>query len=109
MDINNLDIAVKIAACVCGKDGVISQLEEEAIISNVILEYPNYSIIRFNRVIDEFFEEDQQIEDYLLQISGLNLSDFTIKLCEISASSDGLDTKENIALDKVKIFLSEGL
>lgn len=109
MDINNLDIVVKIAACVCGKDGVITQLEEEAMISNLLLEYPNYSADRFNKVIDDFFDEDKQIEDYLSQLSGLKLSDFTVKLCEISASADGLDIKENIALDKVKVFLSEDL
>lgn len=104
MDIDDIDIIVKVAACVCGKDGVISQLEEEAILTSLSSEYPSYSTKRFNKTLDEFFDEDLQLEDYLEQITDLSLRDFTINLCEFSASADGLDIKENIALHKVKLI-----
>jgi len=109
MDDDLIDYAVKIAACVCGKDGVISQTEEHAIYNYVSSNYVGYSIDRFNNTLDEFFDESHQIEIYLSKITNLNLKNFIIKLCEFSAGSDGLDIRENIALDKVKIVLSEGL
>jgi hypothetical protein len=109
MNIDNLDVVVKVAACVCGKDGVISQAEEEAILATILLEYPSYSLIRFNQTLDDFFDDTLQLEDYLDQISDVNLKNFTINLCEFSASADGLDIKENIALHKVKLILGEEL
>jgi hypothetical protein len=109
MNIDDLDVVVKVAACVCGKDGVISQAEEEAILANVLLEYPIYSLIRFNQTLDDFFDDTLHLEDYLDQISDFTLNNFTIKLCEFSASADGLDIKENIALHKVKLILGEEL
>ncbi|WP_297824106.1 hypothetical protein [uncultured Paraglaciecola sp.] len=104
-----IDFAIKVAACVCGKDGVISQSEEQAILTTITLGYPNYSLKRFNQVLDDFFDETLELEDYLEQLSGTNLKQFTINLCEFSASADGLDIKENIALHKVKLILGEEL
>jgi hypothetical protein len=109
MNLDNLDIVVKVAACVCGKDGVISQTEEEAILASISSEYPSYSLKRFNQTLDDFFDDDLQLEDYLERISDLSLKTFTINLCEFSASADGLDIKENIALHKVKLILGEEL
>jgi hypothetical protein len=109
MDIKILDVVVKIAACVCGKDGVISQSEEEAILATVISKYQDYSLERFNQTLDDFFDDTLQLEDYLNQVSDINLKKFTINLCEFSASADGLDIKENIALHKVKLILGEEL
>jgi len=109
MNIDILDVVVKVAACVCGKDGVISQTEEEAILATVITKYPHYSSNRFNQTLDEFFNETLQLEDYLNQILDLDLKTFTINLCEFSASADGLDIKENIALHKVKLILGKEL
>lgn len=109
MKIDILDVVVKVAACVCGKDGVISQTEEEAILANVISKYPHYSLNRFNQTLDEFFNETLQIEDYLDQIVEIDFKTFTINLCEFSASADGLDIMENIALHKVKLILGKDL
>jgi hypothetical protein len=104
-----IDFAIKVAACVCGKDGVISQSEEQAILTTITFGYPNYSLSRFNQVLEDFFDETLQLEDYLEQLSGTNFKQFTINLCEFSASADGLDIKENIALQKVKLILGEEL
>jgi hypothetical protein len=109
MDIKLIDFAVKIAACVCGKDGVISHTEELAMYDYVHFSFSEYSRERFNNTLDEFFDESDQIEVYLSKITEISLKHFIINLCEFSAGSDGLDIKENIALDKVKIVLSEGL
>lgn len=104
-----LDLVIKIVACVCGKDGLISQAEEDAIFNGIKQTTSDYSFERFNKVLDIFFDENYQIEDYLIKITDSELSTFIINLCESSASADGLDIKENIALDKVKIILGRGL
>jgi len=36
MNIENLDVVVKVAACFFGKDGVISQPKEEAILASLV-------------------------------------------------------------------------
>lgn len=105
MYLNLLDVAVKVAACVCGKDGIISELEEQEIFNLISKKYPIYNLQRFNQAIDEFFEENHQIEYYLNLLLNEELKFFTIELCKLSASIDGLDINENIAFQKVKIIL----
>ena len=107
MEDKTLDLIIKIAACVCGKDGVISESEEKAIFSFISSKYPNYSFQRFNQTIDDFFDDTLQLEEYLGLILDPSLNKFTVNLCELSASADGLDLRENIALQKVKLILGE--
>lgn len=109
MNTENLNLLAKIAACVCGKDGVISQLEEECIYNTILSQNPSYSLAQFNKAIDDFFDETFQLEDYLAKVSEIGCKEFILHLCEVSASADGLDIKENIALNKVKLILDESL
>jgi len=109
MKLDELDIIVKIAACVCGKDGVISQSEETKMFEVVSEFSPKYSAKRFNIVLDAFFDENTQIEEYLEFVKEYKAKKFCIDLCKKSASADGLDIKENIALHKVKLILGEVL
>jgi hypothetical protein len=109
MNSENLNVIAKIAACVCGKDGVISQLEEESIYNIILTQYPSYTLVHFNQAIDDFFDETLQLEDYLAKVSVNDSKEFIIHLCEVSASADGLDIKENIALSKVKLILDKSL
>jgi hypothetical protein len=105
MKLSEVDVIVKIAACVCGKDGIISQVEEKKMYEVVSAFIPDYSIQHFDKVLDSFFEENTQIEQYLEIIRESTQKIFCISLCEQSASADGLDIKENIALHKVKSIL----
>lgn len=105
MNLELLDVVVKVAACVCGKDGVISEAEEQEIFNMIAANFSAYSLQRFNKTIDEYFEESYQLEHYLNALSGENLNHFTVKLCKLSASIDGLDIKENIAFHKVAMIL----
>ncbi len=89
MKTETLDVIVKIAACVCGKDGIISQMEEECIYNTITLKNPNYTLEYFNQAIDEFFDENLQLEDYLEKVTDLGIQEFIIYLCEFSASADG--------------------
>jgi hypothetical protein len=105
MKSKEVDVIIKIAACVCGKDGVISQSEEKKMYEIISAFIPDYSIEDFDKVLDSFFEENTQIEEYLEILRESNRKSFCISLCEQSASADGLDIKENIALHKVKSIL----
>jgi hypothetical protein len=96
-------ICTKIAACVCGKDGLISQAEEEKICELIIAESPNITTNDFETFMDDFFQSDKQIEDYISQIEDSSLQDFVLRLAEESASADGLDLMENIALQKIRV------
>ncbi len=109
MKTETLDVIVKIAACVCGKDGIISQMEEESIYNTITSKSSNYTLEFFNKAIDDFFDENLQLEDYLEKVTNLGIHEFVIYLCEVSASADGLDIKENIALNKVKLILGDKL
>lgn len=100
-NLNEVVYCIKVAACICGKDGIISEAEEEKIFDIVNESFPTFIISDFDVALDEFFDSDDQIEDYLEKITDPLKRKFTLKLSELSASVDGLDIRENIALQKV--------
>lgn len=91
---------IKVAACICAKDGVISELEESELYKCSMQEFPEIDKGIFESALDEFFEADDQIEKYLSLIDDENLRRITLTLSQKSASADGLDARENIALAK---------
>lgn len=107
MDKTTAAICTKIAACVCGKDGLISQKEEEKICELILSKSPDTTRSDFDTYLDEFFESDKQIEDYIKQIDDRSLQDFVLFLAKKSASADGLELRENIALQKIRIIWSD--
>jgi hypothetical protein len=100
LTMNKLSDCLKIAACICGKDGVISELEEKTMFQFAKDKFPDFSPDSMELALTEFFDSNQQIEDYLALIDDMELRQFTLELAKISASSDGLNIKENIALEK---------
>jgi len=103
MDLDQISACIKVAASICARDGLISQAEEEMMFKLVSEKIPNYQLDQFNHVIDEFFDSTEQIEDYLSKISNPEVRKFTLQLSEVSASVDGLDIRENIALQKAHL------
>ena len=101
---NNISSCVKIAACICGKDGLLSELEVNKILELVSIEFPSFARDDFESYIDEFFESDLQIEDYLKEVDDPEFMKFVLEVSKVSASSDGLDLAENIALQKAYAF-----
>jgi hypothetical protein len=69
--------SIKIAACVCGKDGLISFPEEEKIFQLVSEKSPSFTRVQFDQVIDNFFDSVDQIEDYAEIISDPSIRQFT--------------------------------
>jgi hypothetical protein len=101
---NSLSACIKIAACICARDGVISEVEEKTILSVLTQRYPEFGPSEFELALDEFFRSDEQIEDYLALIDKDELRQFALELSEISAGADGLEPRENIALEKAYII-----
>lgn len=99
-DSEKISACIKVAACICGKDGIISELEEQAIIALVLERFPDVPPDDIEQALSEFFDSNQQIEDYLELVDDKELRRFTLYLAEESASADGLNLKENIALQK---------
>ena len=97
---NNVVVSLKIAACICGKDGLISLAEEQKMFQLISEKFPEFSFDDFEAVINEFFDSNDQIEDYLSKVNDQEMRQFTLELSEASASVDGLDIRENIALKK---------
>jgi len=89
---------VNVAASICAKDGVLSESEERMIYKMVCEEYKNYSFEYFDDVLNDFFSSDKQIEEYLAEIKDEKVRRFSLKVARTSASEDGLDIRENIAL-----------
>lgn len=104
MHIKKLGVCIKIAACVCGKDGIISKLEEQAIFKIIIERFPDFDQDNIELALTEFFDSNQQIEDYLALIDDDILQKFTLELAEASASADGMALAENIALQKAYLI-----
>ena len=57
-----------------------------------------------NRWIDEFFDEDLQLESYCSKVNNKDKQLLALKLAVETAAVDGLDIKENLALQKVMNF-----
>lgn len=91
---------INVAACICGKDGIISEAEERAMFDTLGEKFPDISDAFFEQALTDYFDSDDQIEDYLERIEGDDLRRFALHLAEISAGADGLETRENIALEK---------
>jgi len=100
MELGRISASVKVALCVCALDGLISESEEAMIFQLVSEKFSEYRIDDFNAVIEEFFDSKDQIEDYLQAVIDPEMRNFTLYLAEASASIDGLDIRENIALQK---------
>lgn len=58
----------------------------------------------FEESLAEYFEEALQIEEYLEPIVDVELRPFVLQLARLSASADGLDPRENVALERAFDF-----
>jgi hypothetical protein len=66
--------------------------------------FPDINEALFDQALTDYFDSGDQIEDYLGQIEGDELRRFTLHLAKTSAGADGLDIRENIALEKAYII-----
>ena len=104
MNQDNINEIVKAAICFCAEDGIVSETEEKALYGLISKKFPDYSQDNFNRAVDDFFSTDLQLEDYLSAITDPTLQKLTLEIGTESAASDGLDFRENVALEKARNF-----
>lgn len=104
MEQESISEIVKVAICICAEDGIVSQSEENLVYKLVTKSFPEYSQKNFNDAVDDFFSSEMQLEDYLSAIKDPELQKLTLDISMQSAAIDGLDFRENIAVQKAKNF-----
>lgn len=97
---------VKMAACICAQDGIISQTELDYMYENLSRFDMSLKKDEFDRVIEDYFCEEKSIKEYCLQINDVD-RDILLKFCLDSASSDGLEPEENKAYLQAERILNQ--
>ena len=92
---------LNIVLCISAQDGVLSDTE----IEKSREEFPAFfnkkiSKKQLDTIVDDFFNSNEQIESYLGKITSDDIKLPILQLTIISASSDGLEIRENIAFQK---------
>ena len=98
-----IEAAFNICACICGKDGIISSVEEEAIAQKFTSAF-NLCLEDIDDLFDRFFESKMQIDNYVNLITNKELQRLVCDISEFSAAADGMDIRENIALQRTKLL-----
>jgi len=98
---NEVKDIVNIVLCISAQDGVLSDTE----IEKSREEFPAFfnkkiSKKQLDTIVDDFFNSNEQIESYLGKITSDDIKLPILQLTIISASSDGLEIRENIAFQK---------
>jgi hypothetical protein len=91
-----------IALCICAKDGILSSDEEEKLFTEFKGRFSSFDHDSYEIILEDFFNSNKQLEDYMEGVNSDDMKIFTITLSETSASEDGLDIRENLALQIVK-------
>jgi len=104
MNQNKISEAVKVAICICAEDGLVSESEEAMVYQLISEKFPDYSKDAFIKAVDDFFSSKLQIEDYLAAITDREMQKFTLELSKVSAGIDGLDFRENVAIEKASMY-----
>lgn len=93
---DNFENNLLFCLAICGHDGYISKREEECLFE---LFSGHYSVDKqtFDSIVDKFFESNSTLEDFLSKISDHKM---VLSWAEKAAQADGLDIRENIALQK---------
>ena len=106
---SNLHWKVKLILCISAQDGVISETELDTAYKLINDQFDKISKQKFEELIDEFFNEDYALEEYLLKLNDSDEFQEILKISYKSATSEGLDIRENLAFDKACKHWGEAL
>jgi hypothetical protein len=98
----DIETAFNICVCICSQDGVVSSQEEAAVVDKFKSIF-NLEDSNLDDLFDRFFSSKNHIDTYLDKITDVDLQKKIVDISEFSASTDGLDIRENIALQRAKI------
>lgn len=90
-----------LALFICATDGLISNREEEMVLSLFRSKVSDTSEEELQSEVEKFFSGKEQLEDFAKNIKKLELRKLAIFIASRAASSDGLDYRENIALQRL--------
>ena len=96
---------IVLALAICAYDGYISDVELSHIARSYQLSTTAQSTA-LEGLLESFFEDDSTIEEIF---AATNYSESALNAAEDAATSDGLDIKENLALQKCYALLKEQL
>ena len=97
------NLITKLVIHISAADGYLSEVE----IDKAYKELSNiYKISKenFDNCVDQFFQEDQHIEDYLLLLKEVSEPEIMLDVCYKAAASDDFDIRENFAFTKACVF-----
>ena len=85
---------IKLAACICSKDGIISG-EEIACMKKEIASFDrNFNTENFEDIIEEFFNENKSVIEYCENIKTgsdtKKILDFLVKICKMELTLEFL-------------------
>lgn len=98
---------IKLTACICSQDGIISSEEVEYMKKEIHKFDPNFDSEEVDDLIEEFFNEKKDISIYCELLPKNSDTKSILDFCFHSASADGLDPKENAAYLKATRYLSK--
>ena len=107
MTMNKVDNIVKLAACICAQDGIISQTELDFMQENIGMFDAEINEKDFNTLIDVYFQEENTVLDYCNKIDTSSDVDRILQFCLESASSDELDPEENKAYQQAYSYFKK--
>ena len=97
------NLITKLVIHISAADGYLSEIEIDKAYKELSNIY-NISKQDFDKCVDQFFQEDQQIEDYLSLLKELPKPEIMLSVCFKAAASDDFDIRENFAFTKACMF-----
>ena len=101
VDVRYLEPIAMVCLCVCFMDGVISEEEEEALFFE-LSEYFSIGKAEFEDLVNKFFESNVKLKTAAEKISENEIRKLALNIAKVSAEADGLDSRENIAWQKIQ-------
>lgn len=93
---HNIENNLMLCLAICGQDGLISKSEEECLFK-IFSENCSLTRPQFEAIVNMFFESEDSLEQLLRKSSDRSA---LLKWAKEAAQVDGLDFRENIALQK---------
>lgn len=96
---------IYLALAICAHDGLISDAEIASLQSH-FCDSGKVTESEMEGLVDAFFEDERTIEELIFIVNDV---DYALRVAEEAASADGLDIRENFALERCYRFSSEKL
>ena len=96
---------INLALAICAHDGLISDAEIASLQSHYC-DSGRITESEMERLVDAFFEEEKTLEELIALVDDV---DYALRISEEAASADGLDIRENFALERCYRLISEKL